>query len=363
VANEAINIVVAARDAASGVLARVGHGIRGLGASIFSIKGLLLTGLGGYGLTRILQSSLRAWGEQEQASAKLAGVLRATGGAAGFSAKQLEDHASALQKSTVYADEAIINAQAILSTFKEVRGDTFRRATESILDLSAVMGTDLAASAKMVGKALQDPAKGLTALRKAGVSFDEQQQKTIKGLAETGRLAEAQAMILAELRGKVGGVAEAMGNTATGSMQKFKNQLGEIGERIGQKMIPIFVVLADAVDKSLSYISGRFEDEGNNIGIACAYIQTALDGWIAHMGLVGTYATVMVDTFNRELKRVREGEIDDWSNAFAKLWVMLTQGFATEHPNVRNAFKIIDQSYRNSAEKLRNTLTEVELLN
>jgi hypothetical protein len=358
-ANEAINIVIAARDAASGVLTKVGHGVRGLGNSLFSLKGLMLAGLGGYGITEILRGSLVAWGEQEQASAKLAGVLRATGGAAGFSATQLEDHASALQKTTVYADEAIINAQAILATFKEVKGDTFSQATEAILDLSAVMGVDLSAAAKMVGKALQDPERGLTALRKAGVSFSEQDQKIIKGLAETGRLAEAQRMILAELKSEFGGVAEAMGNTATGNMLKFKNQLGEIGERIGRAVIPIMVALADAVSKSFSYISDSFEAGGNNISTACAYIKTALDGWITHMGLVGTYAVVMADTTIREFTRMHRGAVQETATFMAKLWLAITSKNVHEFDE---GVKIIDQSRKEtekglSASELANLAT------
>lgn len=362
-ADHSINILVAARDAASGVLSQVGARIRGFASSVFSIRGMLVAGLGGYGLTQILRSSLEAWGEQEQASARLAGVLKATGGAAGWSAAQLEEHASALQKVTTYGDEAILGAQAILATFKSISGDAFKQATESVLDLSAVLGTDLRSTATQVGKALQDPIKGITALRRAGVVFNEEQEKTIKHLAETGRLAEAQAIILAELKGEFGGVARAMGETGTGAMKQFKNALGDVGEEIGKAFTPVLLLMADAASQALPYITAAFQQAGNGIATACAYIKTALDGWALHMDTVKTYTRVFVDAVLREFARLHKQSIQDTSNFLAKFWVT-TEGIVTGKTvkEVTDAFKIIDQSYRDyfSTEEM-SRLTEAEL--
>jgi len=358
-----INILIGARDAASGVLTRVGQRIRGFASSIFSLKGMLLAGLGGYGMTQILRNSLAAYGEEEQAVAKLSGVLRATGNAAGFTAEQLQEHASALQKMTTFGDEAILGAQSLLATFKEVKGETFTQATQAILDLSAVMEQDLKSSALMVGKALQDPVRGITALRRAGVSFNEEQQKTIKNLAETGRLAEAQEMILAELKSEVGGVANAMSKTATGAMQQFKNAAGDVFEKLGQALAPAIVMLANLVSQAMPAISSAFESVGNNIALACAYIETALDGWALHMDLVKAATRIFVDTVTREFQRLYKQSIQDTSNFLAKFGVAakgLISGQTVEE--TIEAFKIIDQSYRDYfSEEEMGRLTEAEL--
>ncbi|MEA3340116.1 MAG: phage tail length tape measure family protein, partial [Chloroflexota bacterium] len=103
---------------------------------------------------------------QEQAERKLAAVIRATGQAAGFTAGDMETMASSLQDVTTFGDEAILGMQSMLLTFKSIQGDALERTTELALDLSAAFGQDLQSSALQLGKALEDPKTGLTALRR-----------------------------------------------------------------------------------------------------------------------------------------------------------------------------------------------------
>lgn len=190
---------------------------------------------------RVAGQLVDAFGRQEQAEARLEAVMRATGEAAGFSAEQLKDQAAALQQVTIYGDEAVMEMQAIIATFKSIQGDVFERTTELALDLSAAFGQDLKSSAIQLGKALEDPATGLTALRRIGVTFSEAQEDMIKGMQEAGDVAGAQAEILKVLEGQVGGTAEAMGSTMTGEVEKLKNAFGDFKEMLG------FVIL-DAIE-------------------------------------------------------------------------------------------------------------------
>ncbi|MBV5323217.1 hypothetical protein JZU51_00310 [bacterium] len=64
------------------------------------------------------------------------------------------------------------------------------------LDLATVLDGDLKGTAIQLGKALNDPVQGLSALRKSGVSFSDDQIAVIKSLQETNRLSEAQTLIL-----------------------------------------------------------------------------------------------------------------------------------------------------------------------
>ena len=142
---------------------------------------------------------------QAKAEARLEAVIRATGQAAGFTAEELKKQASALQEITAVGDETILKAQAILLTFKQIKGDVFQDAIMAALDMSAVMGTDLTGSIVQVGKALNDPILGLTALSRVGVSFSDQQKVQIRLLQEAGDVMGAQRVILAELKGEFGG--------------------------------------------------------------------------------------------------------------------------------------------------------------
>jgi len=180
----------------------------------------------------VLRQVIKNTSEQDKVMAQLNATLKSTGGVAGRTATELAATASALQKVTTYGDEAIISAQSLLATFKNVNKDgaIFDRTTRAILDMSTAMGTDLKSSALQLGKALENPTKGISALTRSGVSFSEAQKDVIKGLAETGRLAEAQTLILAELETQFGGSAEAARNTMGGALLALQNSWGDLFE-------------------------------------------------------------------------------------------------------------------------------------
>jgi len=183
-------------------------------------------------------------GQGEEAQAKLKSSFDSMGASAFTSIDKLNAHAEALQNATTFDDEAINEMQSVLLTFGNVTGDTFGTASEAILDMSAKLGTDLQSSAIQVGKALNDPVKGISALSRVGVSFTQDQKDMVKQLAETGDMAGAQAIILGELEKQFGGTAEAMAQTGTGQAKQAMNALGDAGESIGQFLVPVVSKLA-----------------------------------------------------------------------------------------------------------------------
>jgi phage-related minor tail protein len=149
----------------------------------------------------------------QQVQAQLNAVLKSTGGVAGITAIQVNAYAEVMSKVTMFDDEAIVSAQSMLLTFTNIGSSVFPSATSAVLDMSQALGQDLQSSAIMLGKALQNPIMGVTALRRVGVNFTEEQQELIKFLVESGQLEEAQALILKELKTEFGGSAEAAGKT------------------------------------------------------------------------------------------------------------------------------------------------------
>lgn len=166
----------------------------------------------------------------QSAQAQLEAAIRSTGGAAARSVGQLQGMAAQLQTLSTFSDDAVQGAQSVLLTFKKIRGDTFDGATQAVLDLATRMGGDLRGAALQVGKALQSPTEGLTALRRSGVSFSDAQADIIKGLVETNRLADAQKLILQELTIEFGGSAAAARNTFGGALTAVKNAFGDLFE-------------------------------------------------------------------------------------------------------------------------------------
>lgn len=240
-----------------------GSRMRGLGSAIgaglnFALGplGLLIGGIA------LLGKSFQLATVQEQAVKKLEGVLAATGNAAGFSSTELQKMASDLQSVTNFGDEVTISAMGILATFKEIRGDVFQEAIASAQDMSSVMGQDLKSSVTQVGKALNDPTKGLAALSRVGVSFTQQQKDMVKQLQQSGDTLGAQRVILDELKGEFGGAATAMVDPFT----QFKNSLGDalefvggIAKSIGGVFLTIGTPILNGISSALAAIAGPVE--------------------------------------------------------------------------------------------------------
>lgn len=166
--------------------------------------------------------------EAEAAMAQVNAAIKSTGGAAGVTAKQISAMSTEIKKMTGIDDDLVNSMSSVLLTFTKVGKDVFPQATKAIIDMSTRLGTDLNSSAIQVGKALQDPIKGVTALSKAGVEFSESQKAMIKSLTETGQIAKAQAIILKELETEFGGSAAAARDTLGGALKALQQNVDDL---------------------------------------------------------------------------------------------------------------------------------------
>ena len=195
----------------------------------------LLGFLGVQGFRSFLDNTIK----QEQAMAQLEAVTRSTGMAAGFTAGEMAKQAAALQKITTYGDETVMQMQTVLATFTRVRGDQFVAAQRGILDMATALRMDLQSAAIQVGKALNDPIQGITALNRAGVQLSDSQRALVKELVETGHVAEAQRLILAELETQFGGSAQAARDTLGGALSALRNAIGDLFEMSDRTTKPL----------------------------------------------------------------------------------------------------------------------------
>ena len=190
------------------------------------LQGLLAGIAASYALKTMISNTV----ESEQAFLRLETVIKSTGGMAGKTASDLAQMSSQLQNITTFGDEAIQRMQAILLTFRNIKGDQFDEATMAVLNLSAALGMDLQTTALQLGKALNDPILGLTALRRVGIQFEVSQEALIKKFVETNDLASAQKVMLKELEVQFGGTAVALRGSLGGALSGFKNALGDLFE-------------------------------------------------------------------------------------------------------------------------------------
>jgi len=207
--------------------------------------------IGPAALIGALKGSIDAAMEAQRVMTQTEAVIKSTGGAAGLTAQEIEKMAGAESRLTSIDDEVIQSGQNMLLTFTNIGGEVFPRATRAMEDMAVAFAKgdtsaiDLQGTAIQLGKALQDPERGLLALRRVGVAFTESQKAAIKQMMAMNDVAGAQALILAELEKEFGGSAEAAGTTLAGKLQKAQNAIENLGEAIGNKLIPI---LGDAAD-------------------------------------------------------------------------------------------------------------------
>jgi hypothetical protein len=225
-------------------------------------------------------SSVKAFMEAEQSQAQLEASLKSTGATAWTSADQMDDLASSMQDKLAIDGDLIKSGQSVLLTFTNVRNevgegnDVFDQATQLAADLSVKLGTDLQSANILLGKALNDPIKGMGALRKAGVQLTESQEAQVEQYVAMGDVMSAQKIILQELETQFGGSAEAFAGTAAGKLEKAKLQFEDIQEEIGEKLIPVLSKLGDFVTTGLDAWD-KLGDTGQNVVLVFAGIAAA----------------------------------------------------------------------------------------
>ena len=133
--------------------------------------------------------SVDAGNTQVDAIQKVEAALASTGGVSRQTSEGLQAMAARLQEITTHGDEAILAMQAVLLTFTNIRGARFEQATTAILNMASALGTDLKSAALQVGKAFNDPVRGVSALAKAGIQFTDQQRAQIRAMVEAGDVA------------------------------------------------------------------------------------------------------------------------------------------------------------------------------
>lgn len=201
-----------------------------------------------------------AYQEAVKGQAQLDAALKSTGGVAGKTKESLADLAGGLMELTGIDDDVISKGEQILLTFTNIRGKIYDDALPAIVDMTAAMNQGevsmegIQTTSIQVGKALNDPIKGLTALAKVGVTFTAQQKEQVKSLVESNRVQEAQVIILKELQKEFGGTAKAIADTDVGAMQKMETRLGNIQENLGKMITTVKGGFAKAFDPFLSWV-------------------------------------------------------------------------------------------------------------
>jgi hypothetical protein len=180
------------------------------------------------------------------------------------------------------------------------------------------MDTDLKGAMIQIGKAMNDPIKGMAALAQSGVSFTGAQQKMIEKLQKSGDIVGAQKIILEELKGEFGGAAVAMGDTFGGKMTQLWNKLGDIGEAIGSALIPVLADLAEWLSTIVDWV-GDNEDTIQEWGEVLQEVGHFIGGYLVEA--LKLLATNWVTQFT-----AIEYAVKNWSDVMDLAWTTVQYG-------------------------------------
>lgn len=227
------------------------------GLDSFGNKALIGGGL----TTTYFATTVKAAEENEVAVNRLRQVFKSMGEANDKAAIQSEAYASKLEMQIGVEDEAIMAVQAKIATFKTVSNEAarmagmFDRATKAAFDMAATGFGEADQNAVQLGKALEDPIKGITALRRSGITFTESERAKIKALTESGQKLKAQDMIMRAVEKQVGGVAAKTVTTSKLATVAWS----EVTENIGKLLMPTIAQLGskfvnDVIPKVQAFI-------------------------------------------------------------------------------------------------------------
>lgn len=275
--------------------------LRGVGQSMQKLgQGFAMVGAG---LTATITAPLIAAGfaaskaatEAADAMGQVEAALTSMGAASGKTKEQLAGLAEGLMRNSLYDDDDILRkVTANLLTFGRVAGQNFDRAQQAAVDLATRMQMDLQPATLLIGKALNDPIKGLTAMGRAGIQFTAAQKDMIKSMVAAGNVAGAQTIILNELENQFGGAAAAA--QKTDPYDKLRDSLNTLSESMGvivnRYLTPLMNGVAGLADRfnTLSPTMQNFVVIG--AGVAAA-LGPALIAIGAVVGAVGTLITTL----------------------------------------------------------------------
>ncbi len=275
-----------------GLGAKLAEGIRGEAGGIGElgkelgkhlIEGLAVIGIAA-SVGEFVKKGIEEYSAADALNAQFAAGIKSTGNAANLSVKGMDELAKSISGYSGQAYDSIGKTEQVLQTFTNIKNvgpnKIFDEATTAAANMAAKLGGDASASAIQLGKALNDPVKGMAALRRVGVAFTDSQTKQVKAMVASGDTMGAQKLILGELTKEFGGAAKAAGQTLPGEINRSKVAFGELSKAVVSGIMPIVAPaiggIADLMNKATPSIEHFSEGIAEKTSEAAKTIKVAL---------------------------------------------------------------------------------------
>ena len=206
-------------------------------------------------LTGALKDCVAEYAEAEKVTMRLEAVWKNVGSVTGKTAKDIDNYAESIEKTTYFTKEAVQESAILLASTKQLSDEGFDRALDAAVDLAAALGEDVTSAASTLAKTLEDPASALNKLKSVGITFTETEKAQIKALTEANQMYEAQSLILDKIEERYKDVAKAINDTPAGKLENIKNVLADIRKNLGNTLLDAISPALDTLYTKLLQIS------------------------------------------------------------------------------------------------------------
>jgi len=201
--------------------AEMGAAVEGSSKSMIASFAPLLVALGAY---EAIKSALSESNQIQAAQVQIAAGLKSTGDASGETMNSLMALATQQEKTTDFSKAQVLSAESLGLTYTNIGKTVFPQTVVAAENISQKFGVALPNAMKIVGKAMEDPAKGMAKLQRYIGTLNTAQTDQIKSMEASGNTVGAQTALLQDLADKTGGSATAATETLAGKYKELKNE-------------------------------------------------------------------------------------------------------------------------------------------
>jgi hypothetical protein len=236
IVGDASSLQRALRGAEDGFRGTVGQFAKG--AAVFNLVNKAFDGM-----AEIVHAGISEFTESAKVAAQTDAVIKSTGGSANVTAGHVDTLAHSVSDYSGISHNTVQVGENMLLTFRDIHNEVgkgnniFDQATAAVTNMDEAMthgnvtADSMSKMSILVGKALEDPVKGMTSLRRVGVALTQDQQDQVKALLDTGMTAKevAKARVDAEKQVQQASAASA---TATEHVKAAQDALASASEQL-----------------------------------------------------------------------------------------------------------------------------------
>jgi len=316
-------------DAMSGKAKNAGGALQGMGARLGGIGEGILGGLGlgagmfgaqalTSGIVSFVGDAIEEIEQAEKATRDLNIALRATGNEKYLQGLINEASQLAEEYRNVYDNDEIVSAQTELVKYGKFTRAELKDLTKVAIELASSYGETVPQAANRLIDVLAG--RGRQTLTDFGLSTKM-----------AGTDSERLSLVLGDLSEKLNGTTDAFANSATGIKKQNEVLLADVKEKIGEKILPIYIDTLNLINQVLE---GKWQDIGkkflegmNNISKYTNFVG------------IGTEVTKKVwgNILGTDDPEVKKGISDDISNFFKAQYAAAAEAQKTAGKKINDA--------------------------